>query len=209
MTLQSSASGADPLKFSEIQSEFSPQGSAGNLLAYRKNAGIVDANDNAPSVPTSAPITILNFLSGECVHATLSNYNASTYDIMLNRAASHPSSASARVGIQLNDDGTAIYYYSTHNIGTTNFTSFTWKLGSGSVGNYYAYMYAPTGDSFSVNAGTASALQLNSTRNWRLDVSSTSGTVSKELTSTLEIRNASDAVIISKTLRFYVEADVS
>ncbi len=209
MTLQSSASGADPLKFSEIQSEFSPQGSAGNLLAYRKNAGIVDANDNVPSVPTSAPITILNFLSSECVHATLSSYNPSTYDIMLNRAASHPSLATARVGIQLNNDGTAIYYYSTHNIGTTNFTSFTWKLGSGSVGNYYAYMYAPTGDSFSVNAGTDSALQLDTTRNWRLDVSSTSGTVTKTLNSTLEIRNASGAVITSKTLRFYVEADVS
>lgn len=210
MTLQSSASTGDPLNFSEIQSEFSPQGSAGNLLSYIKNAGIVDANDNVPSVPTSAPITILNFLSGECVHAALSSYNPSTYDIMLTRvAATHPSLSTARVGIQLNDDGTAIYYYSTHNIGTTNFTSFTWKLGSGSVGNYYAYMYAPTGDSFSVNAGTDSALQLNSTRNWRLDVSSTSGTVSKELNSTLEIRNASGAVITSKTLRFYVEADVS
>ena len=70
-------------------------------------------------------------------------------------------------------------------------------------------MHAPTGDSFSVNAGTDSALQLDTTRNWRLDVSSTSGTVTKTLNSTLEIRNASGAVITSKTLRFYVEADVS
>jgi hypothetical protein len=128
----------------------------------------------------------------------------------LNRAAYSPSgTATARVGIQLNDDGSAIYYYATHAVVIANFTSFTWKTGSGSSGNYYAYMYGPTGDSFSVNAGTDTALALSSTRNWRLDVSSTSGTVAKSLTSTLEIRNSSGDVLTSKTLQFNVEADVS
>jgi len=205
MTLQSSASGADPLKFSEIQAEFTPQGSASNFRAYLKGAGIVQSNDIVPDVPTSGTMNILNFLGAECLHATLNNYNAGIQDIILTRTSTAPgTAATARVGIQLNDDGSAIYYYATQAIVTTNFTSFTWKTGGGSSGNYYAYMYGPTGDSFSVNAGTDEALQLSSTRNWRLDVSAIA---TKSLTSTLEIRNSSGDVLVSKTLRFTVTAE--
>lgn len=205
MTLQSSASAGDPLKFSEIQAEFTPQGSASNFRAYLKGAGIVQSNDIVPNVPTSGTMNILNFLGAECLHATLNNYNAGIQDIILTRTSNAPgTAATARVGIQLNDDGSAIYYYSTHVIAPTNFTSFTWKTGSGSSGNYYAYMYGPTGDSFSVNAGTDTALALSSTRNWRLDVSAIA---TKSLTSTLEIRNSSGDVLVSKTLRFTVTAE--
>jgi hypothetical protein len=204
MTLQSSASAGDPLKFSEIQAEFTPQGSASNFRAYLKGAGIVQSNDIVPNVPTSGTMNILNFLGAECLHATLNNFNAGIQDIILTRTSVAPgTAATAKVGIQLNNDGSAIYYYATQAIPTTNFTSFTWKTGGGSSGNYYAYMYAPTGDSFSVNAGTDTALALSSTRNWRLDASAIE---EKSLTSTLEIRNSSNEVLVSKTLRFTATA---
>lgn len=68
MTLQSSASAGNPLTFSEIQAEFTPQGSESNFRAYLKNAGIVDSvNDVAPNVPTSGTMNILDFLSAQCV----------------------------------------------------------------------------------------------------------------------------------------------
>lgn len=205
MTLQSSASGADPLKFSEIQAEFTPQGSASNFRAYLKGAGIVQSNDIVPNVPTSGTMNILNFLGAECLHATLNNFNAGIQDIILTKTSNAPgTAASARVGINLYSDGSAIYYYATNTVVIDNFTSFTWKTGGGSSGNYYAYMYAPTGDSFSVNAGTDTALALSSTRNWRLDAFAIA---EKSLTSTLEIRNSSNDVLVSKTLRFTVTAE--
>jgi hypothetical protein len=67
MTLQASASAGDPLQFSEIQTEFNAQGSASNFRAYLKGAGIVDANDVAPSVPTSGTMNMLQFLSAQAV----------------------------------------------------------------------------------------------------------------------------------------------
>lgn len=60
MALQSTANTANPLKFSEIKTEFAA--SANNLRAYLKGAGIVDSNDTAPNVPSSGTISILDFL---------------------------------------------------------------------------------------------------------------------------------------------------
>ena len=55
MALQSTANTANPLKFSEIKTEFAA--SANNLRAYLKGAGIVDSNDTAPNVPSSGTIS--------------------------------------------------------------------------------------------------------------------------------------------------------
>lgn len=154
-------------------------------------------------------ISISDFYNKSAV--TLQDYNAGTYNIVLTRFAGalFPSTATARVGINLANDGTAVYYYSTHAIGQTNLASFNWLVGGGGVGDYYAFMSAPTGDAFSVNAGTDTSLVLSTSRNWRLDVSSSSGSVSKSLTSTLQIRNSSGNVLVSKTLQFNVTAESS
>ena len=181
---------------------------------YYRNGTFVDADDYGPNIPTSGnPISLSQFYGAYKVNlaAVLNQYNPSTQDIMLTRLANRPFplEASATVGIQLYDDGSAIYYYATHNIGVTNFTSFTWKTGGGGVGDYYAYMYSPSGDAFSDSAGLDTALALSTTRNWNLNVTSTSGTQTKSLTSTLQIRNSSGTALASRTISFYVEADSS
>jgi len=76
MTLQSSASGADPLTFSEIRTEFSYQGTSTSFRAYLKNAGIVDSGDDAPSVPTSGTMNMLNFLGAGMRLGMISNQTA-------------------------------------------------------------------------------------------------------------------------------------
>lgn len=173
------------------------------------NLNETDLRSLAGITTPGAQISLADFYGKSFLTATLNNYNAGTYNIVLTRLATavSPTNAIARVGINLANDGTAAYYYSTHTIGQTNFDSFTWKTGGGAVGDYYAYMYAPTGDAFSVDAGTGSALVLSSSRNWRLDVSTTSGSVSKTLTSTLEIRNSGGTVLATKTLQFNVTAE--
>jgi hypothetical protein len=180
---------------------------------YYRNGTFIDANDYGPSIPSSGEIALSHFYGAYKVDlaAVLNQYNAITHDIQLLRTASNflPNLASASVGINLYNDGSAIYYYATHNIGTTNFTSFTWKTGGGGVGDYYAYMYSPSGDSFTSSGGLDTALQLNTSRGWELTASSTSGTVFKELTSTLQIRTAGGSVLASRTLKFTVEADSS
>ena len=76
MTLQSSASGANPLTFSEIRTEFSYQGTSTSFRAYLKNAGIVDSDDDAPSVPTSGTMNMLNFLGAGMRLGMISNQSA-------------------------------------------------------------------------------------------------------------------------------------
>ena len=196
--IQTEFGGSNPISISEYYAGASP------LLVPSGTA-----NATSVAIPTSGAISFSNFSGASALVAVLNQYNPATYDINLTIATYHPSSASATVGIQLNSDGTAIYYYSTQSVPVTNFTSFTWKSGGGSVGDYYAYMYTPTGDSFSTSAGLDTALALSSTRNWNLNVTSTGGTFSKDLNSTLQIRNASGTVLASRALRFYVEADVS
>jgi hypothetical protein len=184
----------------------------GRAATATSNLNETDLRSLAGVTTPNSTISLTNFYGKSSLAAVLNDYNASTYNITLTRVAfaNAPTTAEARVGISLANDGTAAYYYSTHVIGQTNFASFTWKTGGGAVGDYYAYMYAPTGDAFSVDAGTGSALVLSSSRNWRLDVLSASqGAISKSLTSTLQIRDASGTVLASKTLIFSVEAESS
>lgn len=219
MALQAEANTANPLKFSEIKTEFA--GAANNLRAYLKGAGIVDGDDTAPNVPSSGTIKILNFLGAARVTlaATLNQYDAATYDIHLTRTHSDlfSGNSSAAVDIVLDANGTAYYRYEDASTPTTNFTSFTWKTGSGTSADYYAYMSTPATDTIgsfgsAPNPALNALHQLNTTRSWRIAVSSTGGAGNIIWTvenATLSIRNASNTVLASRTLRMSVEATSS
>lgn len=117
-----------------------------------------------------------------------------------NDLQSYPSVASALVGINLFSSGTAEYIsYGTQ--------SYSWQL-SGSNSDYYAWMDTPTNDPFTVGT-VATALQLNTTRTWALQViQSSPGASSKYLTSTLRIKNSSGTDIVSIPVDFSVFAEV-
>ena len=180
---------------------------------YYRNGTFVDADDYGPNIPSSGAISLNNFYDAYKVDlaAVLNNYNAGTYNIELIRSAVNlGGTAFAEVGIRLNSDGTAAYYYTDTYTAETNFTSFTWKTGGGVVGDYYAYMYAPTGDAFDgASSATGSALVLSTSRSWRLSATATDpNTESKALSSTLEIRNSVGTVLASKTLAFTASAQI-
>ena len=109
----------------------------------------------------------------------------------------------AFVDIVLNSDGTGAYRYGDVNTPATNISSFTWKTGGGSAGDYYAHMAAPTGDAFtSGSSATGTALALSTTRQWVL-LSTNSvnpSTAAKYLTSTLQIRRADGSALVSKNV---------
>jgi hypothetical protein len=180
---------------------------------YYRNGTFVDADDYGPNIPSSGAISLNNFYGAYKVDlaAVLNNYNAGTYNIELLRSASNlGGTAFAEVGIRLNSDGTAAYYYTDTYTAETNFTSFTWKTGGGVVGDYYAYMYAPTGDAFDgTSSATGSALVLSTSRSWRLSATATDpDSQFKSLSSTLEIRNSSGTALASKTLAFTASAQI-
>lgn len=88
--------------------------------------------------------------------------------------------------------------------------NYPWLL-SGSNSDYYAYMDAPSGDSFDAgSAATGTSLQLNSMRVWALSVenSTNNSSVFKSLVSTLRIKNSAGTDILSVTVNMYVEAQV-
>lgn len=173
-----------------------------NETALRSLAGITTPG---------ATISLSDFYGKSSYAAVLNQYSPATYDIDLSKFAFnfYPSYAEASVGITLYNDGTATYWYATHTTATTNFTSFTWKTGGGGVGDYYAYMYSPSGNAFSTSSGLDTALVLSTNRGWSSISGTYGGTVTKQTTSTLQIRDGSGNVLASRSLSFYTEADSS
>lgn len=213
MALQSTASGADPLRFSEIQTEFAAQGSASNFRAYLKNAGIVDSNDTAPNVPTSGTMNMLQFLGAAIVtlSVNLPQYNPSGgYDVVLSstdyRDISDPFDSQASALIALYSNGAGLYRTMNSNIGDTDYT-FTW-LTSGSASSAYAFMDTLSGDAAD---GTSSAINtslvLSTTRAWQWTATvPSSGDVSKVATTTLRIKNSSGTDLDTVSVSIYVYA---
>jgi hypothetical protein len=200
-SIQTEFGGSNPISISEYYAGASP------LLVPSGTA-----NATSVAIPTSGAISFSNFSGASSLAATLNNYNSVTYNIELydDYIDIGGSIAFSEVGIRLNSDGTAAYYYTDTGTAETNFTSFTWKTGGGSVGDYYAYMYAPTGDAFVTSSDTATALALSTSRTWRVSATAGGGeNIYKSLTSTLEIRNASGTVLASKTLQFIVNASTT
>lgn len=82
MALQSTANVADPLRLSEIKTEFSATGTR-SLTEFVKGGTYVPNTTTNATIPTAAPITILNFLGGSAVTGptVLNQWNITTaYD---------------------------------------------------------------------------------------------------------------------------------
>lgn len=208
MALQSTANTANPLKFSEIKTEFAA--SANNLRAYLKGAGIVDSNDTAPNVPTSGTISILDFLGAARVDivVNLPQYNAGLgYDVVLSASAveNNPSLTvwtSAQLVLYAN--GAGKYMESNYNTGDTE-SNFTW-LTSGSASDVYAYLDTPTGDSVTgTSSAVATSLQMNTTRAWTWYVQTIGyGDDQKSATTTLRLKNSGGTDLDSVTVSVFL-----
>lgn len=218
MALQSTASSADPLRFSEIQTEFTAQGSATNFRAYLKNAGIVDSNDTAPNVPTSGTMNMLQFLGAAIVSLTvnLPQYNAgSGYDVNMTASSFWGSGSTidawASAQIVLYANGAGVYRTSDAGAGDNDY-NFTW-LTVGSASDAYAYMDAPTGDAFDgTSAATGTSLVLSTSRGWQwtalVPYTSGDGNVSKSATTTLRIKNSGGTDLDTVSISILVTAAI-
>ena len=154
---------------------------------------------------SSGAISLSNFYGKSNLAAVLNNYDAGAYNIQLYRSRIENSGATyARVGITLNSNGTARYFYEDLGTATTNFTSFTWKTGGGSAGDYYARFIVDAGSASpnSSSSATGTDLVLSTTREWKAlaDVLATNTEASYTVSGTLQIKNAAGTVLASKTL---------
>jgi hypothetical protein len=125
-----------------------------------------------------------------------------TISLNANDLVFQPSTASASVQIELQNNGSAYYVSST--LGTK---TYSWLL-TGVNSDYYAYMDTPSGDPF--DSGTVgTSLQLNTTQIWSLfTVQLSVGFSQKALTSTLRIKNSLGTDIISIPVDMSVVAEV-
>ena len=135
--------------------------------------------------------------------AALNNYNAGTYNIDLYRGI-YASSGSpfAIVGVTLYSDGTARYFYGDTNTATTNFTSFTWKTGGGSTGDYYGRFTVSSGTPNDSSSASDTDLLLSTTREWKCKAQApyTNSDDYYEVIGTLIIKNPSGTTLVSKTI---------
>ena len=117
--------------------------------------------------------------------------------------------ANAFVKVELNSSGTATYSYADQTTGGVDYLSYSWRL-TGANTDYYAYMDAPSGDSFyGGSSATATSLQLNTTRSWSLYAEQFgSGSTFKSNSSTLRIKNSAGTDIVTIPTVFYAEANV-
>jgi len=210
MALQASASVGDPLRFSEIKTEFAA--TATNLRAYLKGQGIVDSNDIAPNVPSTGTISILNFLGAARVDlvVNLPQWNpANGVDVVLvsETVIDDPAQTAWAAGyVYLYANGSGFYRTSNYTDGPIS-SNFQW-LTSGSASDAYAWLDTPTGNNVYANSSSAVAtlLQLNATRDWEWCVQTPSYNSGVSLASytTLRIKNSSntdlDTVTIDVTL---------
>jgi hypothetical protein len=153
----------------------------------------------------SGPISLSDFYGKSNLAATLPDYGVTAGAIELSRFYydAGASYGEAYVDIILNPDGTGAYRYGDSGTATTNFTSFTWKTGGGSAGDYFAHMATPSGGSFSASSSaTNSALALSSARLWGLLLTSSvnPSDVTAALASTLQIRKADGTALVSKSV---------
>lgn len=155
-------------------------------------------------------ISMDNLRGKSSLAATLPDYGVTSGWIDLDRFYFNAGASygEAIVDIILFSSGTGAYRYGDSGTATTNFTSFTWKTGGGSAGDYYAHMAAPSGGSFAAaSSATNTALALSSNRIWQLLVTSSGNPSnnSQYLTSTLQIRKADGSALVSKSVSMSAE----
>jgi len=204
MALQSTASGADPLRFSEIQTEFAAQGSASNFRAYLKNAGIVDSNDTAPNVPTSGTMNMQQFLGAAIVTYSISITDRSAQNLSLSGLGGE-----ATATYRLNSNGGA---YRTNVSGSLVSISGEWLVsGTASDFEVYATWSAQGGGDGYIGGGSIGGatpgtwLSLGTTRDYTL--SATNNYVVRGLF--VQIRHiASGTVVDTATIEFEVDSAI-
>lgn len=198
MTLQSSASGADPLKFSEIRTEFSYQGTSTSFRAYLKNAGIVDSDDDAPSVPTSGTMNMLNFLGAGMRLGMISNQTAINTSL-----AGTPGGGTATAKYRLQNTGQA---QKTNASGTYVNISGEWLVGAGPNTDFEVFGTWGTNPGGSATIGGATPdtwLGLGTTREFTFTV--TNDTLSRTLD--LQIRYVPTLTVVdTATITFEVDS---
>lgn len=81
MSLQTSASAADPLTINEIKAEFAGP-TPSKLTDYYKGGGYVAAHGNNSAIPATGRINILNFLGADIDFETNITYASGSYSSM-------------------------------------------------------------------------------------------------------------------------------
>ena len=185
-------------------------------LGYASTAYITmnDANVRTlAGVGGSGTIISMDNLRGKTwvtLSAALPQYSpGSGYDINLTEYVYRlePAYTECYVDIILRNDGTGAYRKGSSFQATNDFTSFTWKTGTGSVGDYYAYVTVSSGALSQGTTGTLLALSTN--RSWRvLAAGSSLGTYWAEAYGNISIRNASNAVLASRSFSMYANTDI-
>jgi hypothetical protein len=200
MALQASASAGDPLKFSEIKTEFA--GSANNLRAYLKGAGIVDGDDTAPNVPSSGTISILDFLGAARVTYSINITNQSAQNLSKSGIG-----GTATATYRLSNNGAA---YRTNISGTLVSISGEWLVsGTASDFDVYVTWSAQGGGDGYIGGGSiggdtpATWLNLGTLREFTL--SATNNYVNRGLT--VQIRySPTGTVVDTATIDFEVDS---
>jgi hypothetical protein len=157
---------------------------------------------------SSGAISLSSFYGKSSLAATLNAYGDGTgiylSDYYFNSYAYY---AESFVKIVLNSNGTAQYAYGNTSTQQTNFTSFTWKTGGGSVGDYYGRVTNLNGSFYSApSSNTLHAL--SSTREWMVLAAANGNPAysSASASGTLEICRSDGSVLASRNFSLYAEA---
>lgn len=135
MPLQSSASGADPLKLSEIKTEF---GGPDNLRAYLNGGTYVPSSPLNSGIPSSGTLKILDFLSSS---AGIGTVNIPTSFGVNHARTGITSSGTATASLSMRTDTTYVGAVDTTNVPTNWLTGSDawaggWQLRFTLVNNY-------------------------------------------------------------------------
>lgn len=195
--LQATASSGDPLKLSEINTQF--DATSQTLRAFLRNGTYVKSSDiNSGSVgatvPTTGTIKMSDLLGKSEVYITGHSVSA---------ASTGASSSSCSATVRLRNDGTFTYATASTTAGSTS-GSYTgeWLPGNKNPSDYSVQAIwtldpVSTGGTFTGTEGAGVWTSLSTTQTWTL-ATSTNGTVDNEALGTLSlsIRNTSDSVVL-------------
>lgn len=180
-------------------------------LAATATSSLNDAGFRTLAGVSSGAISMSDFYgkSNVSYSAALNDYNAGTYNVDLYRGVYAASgSPYATVGVTLYSDGTARYFYQSSTTATTNFTSFTWKTGGGTTGDYYGRFTITSGSPNDSSSASDTDLLLSTTREWKCKAQApyTNSDDFYVVIGTLIIKNPSGTTLASKTVYMSTDA---
>jgi len=159
---------------------------------------------------SSGAISLSSFYGKSNLAATLNAYGgATTIDLSDYYFNSWANYGESFVKIVLNSNGTAQYAYGNTSTTQTNFTSFTWKTGGGSVGDYYGRVTNVSGSFYSAPASNA-LHALSTTREWMVLAAANNnpGYGSASASGTLEICRSDGSVLASRSFSMYTDVQL-